>query len=292
MFWGIVTSALSAINTIVYKKLLLLNAKNGISSMGLYGYMCLLVVVMVEIFHFLSPTYVPLDFSVVTAFPWIIPGILAFSVLGIIASVLSQYAYKNEKMSVLTPFGEAGRIMTMILGFVLFTTTSHTAFAFALVSATTLVLSSIDFRAFSMNKYCLVILLVGLIQSVNTLIAGYTIAHLSSFSFILVDNITITLLVLIFMLVFERSTLVRIPKQTTLPLVSALSLNNLLWIVSYTITLYLMKELGIVMTSLLGMFTMVLTIVSGYVFFRDIPTRKDVIVASIIVCSIIGGSVL
>lgn len=71
-----------------------------------------------------------------------------------------------------------------------------------------------------------------------------------------------------------------------------LTLNNLIWLITYIITLYLMKELGIIMTSLLGMFTMVLTIVSGYVFFRDIPTRKDVIVASIIVCSIIGGSVL
>ncbi len=72
MFWGIVTSVLSAINTMVYKKLLVLNAKNGISPMGLYGYMCLLVVIMVGVFHIISPEYIPLSFKALEEFPWIL----------------------------------------------------------------------------------------------------------------------------------------------------------------------------------------------------------------------------
>ncbi len=47
MFWGVLTAFLSTINMVVYKKVLVINAKNSISRIGLYGYMCLLVVIMV-----------------------------------------------------------------------------------------------------------------------------------------------------------------------------------------------------------------------------------------------------
>ncbi len=292
MFWGVLTAFLSAINMVVYKKVLVINAKNSISRIGLYGYMCLLVVIMVWIFHMIIPQYIPLDFHAVKSTPLILLGIILFSLLGIFASNLSQYAYKNEKISVLTPFGETGRIITIILGFFLFSGTSTLTFFFALASALILVLASINFRSFSFNRYTLMILWTGVIQSINTFIAGYTLVHISSFSFILADNITISLLVLVHLLIFERSTITDIPKKTTFPLFSNLFLNNLLWFVSYAITLYLMKELGIVTTSLLGMLTIVLTIVSSYIFFQDIPTRKDVATAVIIICCIVGGTIL
>ena len=58
-----------------------------------------------------------------------------YSLLGMLANVPAQIAYKHEKISVLTPFAEAGRIITLILGFFLFSDTSLTTFSFALLSA-------------------------------------------------------------------------------------------------------------------------------------------------------------
>ena len=71
-----------------------------------------------------------------------------------------------------------------------------------------------------------------------------------------------------------------------------MTINNIFWLASYVITLFLMKDLGIVMTSLLGMITLVLTILSSYIFFHDKPTRKNLLVASIIIGCIIGGAIL
>ena len=149
-----------------------------------------------------------------------------------------------------------------------------------------LVFSSIDFRSFSVNKYCLLILLTGGIQSVSTLLVGYLILQISAFSFILSTNVFATLLSILYMFLFARSELWKMPQKTTNKMLTVLSLNNFLWLISYVITLHLIKELGIVTTSLLGMFTMVLTIVSGYIFFRDVPSRKGVAVATIIVVCI------
>lgn len=100
-----------------------------------------------------------------------------------------------------------------------------------------------DFRSFSINKYCLLILLTGVIQSINTLIAGYIILQLSAFSFIFAVHIIVIVLVFAYMLLLQRQALFDIPHQMTVPLLSIITLNNLLWIISYTITLYLMKEL-------------------------------------------------
>jgi len=292
MFWWILTACISAINTIVYKKLLVINTQNKISSIGLYGYMCLIVVLIIGIIYVVYPSSITIDFSQIYTSFFTIWGIFLFSVFWMIANIPAQIAYRQEKISVLTPFAETGRIITLILGFFLFANTSLVTFSFALVSAFVLVWASINFKSFAINKYCLFILLTWVIQSINTIIAGYIILKLSTFSFIFGVNIIAVCITLFYMLSFKRWELVTIPSQTTRPLLGMLTLNNLLWLVSYTITLYLMKELGIVMTSLLGMITMILTILSSYIFFRDIPTRKDIIVACIIMLCVGGGTIL
>ena len=56
----------------VYKKVLVLNTKNKIPALGLYGCMCLLVVMILGGFHFVAPMYLPLEFDALQKSPWII----------------------------------------------------------------------------------------------------------------------------------------------------------------------------------------------------------------------------
>jgi drug/metabolite transporter (DMT)-like permease len=154
-----------------------------------------------------------------------------------------------------------------------------------------LVGSSIDFKSFTINKYCFLILLSWVIGSINTIIAGYIILELSSVSFIFTINTITAVVIALYIMVFKKWELTKIVSWTTYPLFSMLTLNNFLWLLSYMITLYLMKEVGVVMTSLLGMTTMALTIASSYIFFHDIPKKKDILVTMIIIGCIIWGTV-
>lgn len=52
-----------------------------------------------------------------------------------ISNIPAQIAYRQEKISVLTPFAETSRILTLIFGFFLFSNTSPVTFVFALISA-------------------------------------------------------------------------------------------------------------------------------------------------------------
>lgn len=70
MFWGIITSALSAINTIIYKKVLVLSTKNNITPLGIYACMCLLVVIMISILYMVHPASI--DFHAAYSAPLLV----------------------------------------------------------------------------------------------------------------------------------------------------------------------------------------------------------------------------
>lgn len=276
----------------IYKKTLTLANKYRISSVWLQWMMNIGAFGIILPLYFVFPKYITIDVSILRD-NLLIPLLIGVnSILGIGTGLVSQYAYKNEKVSVLTPFGEVGRIFTIVLGFLFFSGTSVSSFIFALLAASVLILSSVDLRTFHINKYCFALLGVGLVRATNTMLIGYVISRVTAFTLISVDLLIVSIILFLFLLLSPRFSILTTEKNTFAPIFGLISINNAFWLVSYAITLFLMKDLGIVITSLLGMITMAMTILSSYVFFRDIPARKDIAVTIIILCCIVGGTVL
>lgn len=68
-----------------------------------------------------------------------------------------------------------------------------------------------------------------------------------------------------------------------------LFVTNMLWIFSCGIGLFLYSSIGLVATVLLSMVSLVVALVLSYLFYEDRPSKKDVVVA-VIVMTCIGAS--
>lgn len=73
------------------------------------------------------------------------------------------------------------------------------------------------------------------------------------------------------------------------PFLVGLFVTNMLWIFSCGIGLFLYSSIGLVATVLLSMISLVVALVLSYLFYKDRPSTRDVVVA-VIVMACIGAS--
>lgn len=167
------------------------------------------------------------------------------SILGIVSGLLSQYAYSNEKISVLAPFGEAKQLITIVLGFCLFQgKTSVFTFAMALLAGTIIVLSGLDTKTMSANRYCSALALSGLLRATASIGIAYVLAVLSPATYLITD-LAITTSILGMAFVYRKMTAPNqsIAPSKPVPIFREMSINNGLWLISYVIGLTLVKNL-------------------------------------------------
>lgn len=62
--------------------------------------------------------------------------------------------------------------------------------------------------------------------------------------------------------------------------------NNLAFIAYYTIVLFLYSQLGIALTTTLGMASLVFALIIGYFLNRDRPDRKSLLIAGLVLLAI------
>jgi len=132
----------------------------------------------------------------------------------------------------------------------------------------------------------------GFMRALATIVVGYVLLQITPLTLISIDVTIVSILLLFFLLLSPKFSLFIPNRKSFLPIIKLITINNILWLITYTITLFLIKNLGIVTTALLSMITMILTIFSSYFFFRDIPTRKNIIIAIIVMMCIVGGVAL
>lgn len=201
---------------VVYKKVLIFASKHTLNSVWIQWMMNVGTLFLLLPLFFLLPSFVQIDFSTLGSHMWLFLLIGINSLLGITIGLISQYAYKNEKISTLTPFSEVGRIFTIILGFIFLSGTRISSLIFALLAASVLILSSIDFKTFHINKYCLALLGTGLIRAINTLIIGFALIQFTPFTLITLD-VSIVSAILFLLLLSSRKFSLRVPDTKILP---------------------------------------------------------------------------
>lgn len=291
MFWGIVSSVLSVLNTFAYQRAI--SAGLAMNSRPLFRTFmnnAVVIAIVAALFLVTKPfgDFVAVDFSPYFANPVYLFLALGASAAGIGASLAGQYAYSNERAGVLAPFSETGRLLTVVAGFFLFAGSSIVAFASALVAVFSILAFSVDFRSFSVNRYCAVLAASGALRAFASLAIGYVVFAVSPFTITLFDASFATLAcfgVLFFSKgfpIFDR------PKFGKLVVWTAA--NDGTWMVTFVISLFLLKSLGIVTTSLLGMLTLVLTVVFDSVRTGRFPPGKiSALVTVVALCVGVGS---
>lgn len=291
MFWGFVSSVLSVLNTFAYQRAISAGLAFGAKPLFRTFLNNLLVIAIVVAVWAVSAPFswaVSADMSpYFENLALLFFGVLA-SVSGILSSLAGQYAYANEKAGVLAPYSETGRLLTVVLGFFLFSNSPLVTLVSALVAIFAILVFSVDFRSLSVNRYCAVLAASGLLRAVAALATGYLVLSVVPFAITLFDVSFASLACLAVLFwtkgfpKFDRPKFAELAKWT--------AVNDAIWIATFVISLFLLKNLGIVAASLLGMLTLVLTVVFDSVGSRRLPEWKTALLAIIVAASVAVGS--
>jgi drug/metabolite transporter (DMT)-like permease len=282
ILYGLIASAINVVNTGVYQRTIMVASSFGAGPayrMFLMGSFSLPFIALAAVLG--------ADFSPLVRDPLLLAAVLSVSVAGIVSGGVSQYAYANEKIGVLAPFGEMGRILTVIAGFALFSNTSLIAFGAALLAGIAVMGASVDFKNFSVNRYCGAMAASGLLRAYVAVCSGWVLARLEAVPFTLADVAFASAVTFFFA---RREGIPKIPRSGYLQMGKVFLLNDALWLIAYLISLFLLKELGVVVASLLGMIAMVATVAYGRFVLGERPDGKTWALASFVAACVVAGS--
>lgn len=199
---------------------------------------------------------------------------------------LRREAYANEKVSVLQPFAMIFQIFPIIFGFIFIASERANVITFfmALIASAVVIIPSVDFKNFKMNKYCSMVLLSSTIKSVQVFVILYLISILDSSTFYFIESFYIIFLSICMM--FTKKQFWDF-KKVTYDYAKILFTANTVGIISILLVLTMYTTIGIVATSLISLLYLIFVYLFGYLILKEIPAKKDVIIAFLVAICII-----
>jgi len=199
---------------------------------------------------------------------------------------LRRTAYANEKISVLQPFSMLFQVFPIIIGFIFIATERLNIITFlaAIAAAMVVIWANMDFKNIKINKYSLMILTSSIIKSIQIFAILYFLTFLSPGSIYFTESILIIFFAIALLLIkWEFGEFKLITKKYLALLLS----SNIIVIVSILLSLTLYSTLWVVATSLISLLYLVFVYILWYLFLKDIPSKKDILVTIFVVFSVI-----
>lgn len=277
MIYGIINAFIWAFSSVMYKKSLQETAKYLSDSMYQFLW-AIFMLICSGLWYFVFDFQIPGIFIVFL--------LLITAILQIFSELLEQYAYKNEKISTLTPFWEFQSIVTILLWFIIFQDTSIVSFIFAFLAAIILFLWNINPQTFRFNKYCFIMSMSWLLLSIRMIFYGFILADFSSYNVFFFNILFVSILLFIF--VFFKKQIKEV-KQFTPQWVTYFSLENIWRLIYALIVLFLIENLWITETVLLWMLWLYTTTFIAHIFLQEDVSKKQLMVLFLVsICISIG----
>jgi len=205
-------------------------------------------------------------------------------VFDLIRTPLKQKLYRENKMSTLIPYENLNKIFIVIISFFLFGDVSWLTLSIALLTIFVIMWFTLDFKTIKFPKSFGIVVLIQLIYTVNTLIAGYILLSISAITLFVSNNVLMFLG--LWILLLSSGTRFSLKKLSREFYINRYSASFLGMIPTY-ISLFLMKSLGVVTTLILSF----LWVVVGFwfsVFFLNEKMNKKSIILAVIVSVLVG----
>lgn len=191
-----------------------------------------------------------------------------------------QYWLKNEKITVLQPYANLDKIVTIILWYFLFTDTSFHTFIVAIIAFLLIVLFSIDFKNLKISKVIIIYAIGNVFWAFRMLLAGYILSTMDSLNFVLLYALILFPLFIWWLFVkWEINWFMKCSKGFYWYRLWA----SITWWAWYFISIFLLSELGVVLSSLLSLVSLVTTMIFAVVILKDRPRFKDIFLSALIV---------
>ncbi|MDD3302136.1 MAG: EamA family transporter [Candidatus Gracilibacteria bacterium] len=286
MFYGIIGALLTSVGDLAYKKSVIVS-KSKLSNSGYQFVSGFFYVLLISFFYFISIIF---DFQSITNI-LILKIISIFFIIGsinVFGGLLSSFAYKNEKISVLTIYQQFETIFTVIFGFIFFSGISYISFIFVFIAGITLLLGSFDKQNLKFNKYAFAIMLSSIIYSVKSNLLAFLLISITPLDSILYSNLFTFICALL--LVYFKNESKKSINKTDKKMVVYMIFESFSRILIGIIYAYLISEIGIVQTSLLSLLSILTNLVFGYIFFKEIPTKKEYLITFVVISCVILGN--
>lgn len=270
MLYWIIWAILWAVGDILYKKSLLLS--EGKISNRLYQLLWnfFMIIFLPFIFFFLS--FETIDIKILLLLWW-------SAILSILWEFLEQYSYRNEKISVLVPYGEFETIFTVLFWFFLFADNSIISFIFTIIAWVTLVLWSINFKKLSFNKYCTALMWASFLWAIKYIIYWYVLLEIAPHN-ALFYNVIITLFILLLLVLLYKD--FKSVKNINTSISKYIFLESFTRMLVTFITLFLITELWLVQAVLVWMIYLVFSIFFAFLFLKEKPEKKELFVLFVV----------
>ena len=222
----------------------------------------------------------------ITKFEWTYNYSLKISILTLIAIAfrwgsvyLSQKAYKNEKLSVLTPYENINEILSIILAFLIFWWVSYITFLLAILIIIITFLFSVDIKKLKFPNFFLTFFLSQLSLTLYGISMWYIFKIITFSEYFSIESLFI-FIILFITIVWEKQ-IPTIIKQTKKFHINRLY-ASILWYVGFILWIYITDEYGLVLSMIFSFLYTVFILILSFLYFWDIPTKKSILFVIII----------
>ena len=200
------------------------------------------------------------------------------------AAVISQYVYKVEKISLIAPYENLNKILSIIFSFFIFSDVSFISLSIAIFVVAIIFISSFDFKNKKIPKTIQIFSLNQFLLSINTILIGYLLLQVSAVEYFVLENI-IGIFLLLLIIIFNKDIhrLRRAWKKFYFNRIGA-SMLGISW---YILSLYVISTFGVTINILLSFLYLGFILILSYFMLGDKPTFKSITV-SIVVTLLVG----
>ena len=208
----------------------------------------------------------------------LITGTFFLIISYMLVTKLSHMIYKKEKLSMVMPYTNISKILTIIIWFFIFSDVSLISLFITIVAIIFIILFSIDYKTFKLPNNITLIIFNEIIIAGCTIGTGLLLLnHSETLHFLLYIIIWLLLLSIIILFTSQLKTLKWVPKQ--------FYINNILgWMgwISWFLSLVVIKKLWVSITILLSFIWIWITLLLGYFLLNDKPSKKDILLTIIV----------
>lgn len=199
-------------------------------------------------------------------------------ILAIITAALQQKIYTKEKISVVMPFTNVNKILSIILSFFIFSDVSIYSLILTIISIFIIIWFSIDFKKWKFPRNSKLIYSAEILISLETLFSGYLLFNYNEELYFIVFIVCwIIFLSLLAYKLNEYKTLKWLKKEFWI--------NRYIWAtwwISWFLSLVIIKSLWISVSILLSFLWIWVTLLLSYLILNDKPAKKDLLLTIII----------
>lgn len=262
MFIALISTIMTSFADVSWKKSLWYGVRTRAHALGSYP-----IALILFLYFILS------GFSLFSIGMFPIIMVLAVALVDIIREPVTQQVYKEEKISVIMPYQNISRILIIIASFFLYNDVSYITFCITILAIIIIMLASIDVKNKRFPKCFSKLLFVETLKTMWALLGWWLVL---SYSEVLYFNIYIIAYLIPTIILAYVSWQLWDYKKVGVNFWFYRIVAGLGWF-SWFLSLVVIKNLGLSLSILLWFLGIGITLWVSYLFLKDRPSKKDIL---------------